>query len=154
MEEKRKIPFPQANDFNKIIKIIQIVEEKNLSDNSYLLTYLEIGSERQIDYYLSACEFLGLIDKRLFTPLCLEIKGLNYSMFINKICKIIVSSPVFGEVFFTEYLNGLKLSNKEISQFISDVYSIDNIEVCNRRASTVRNWLDWIYENKTENLVL
>lgn len=40
MEEKNKIPFPQANDFNKIVKIIEIENEELLNDNKYLEKYL------------------------------------------------------------------------------------------------------------------
>lgn len=35
MEERNSVPFPQANDFEKIIKLLEVNEDK-LKDNDYL----------------------------------------------------------------------------------------------------------------------
>ena len=76
MEEKNKIiPFPQANDFDKIIKIIDIEKEEDLKNKDYMLEYLDLGTERQISYYISACEFLGVIYKHKFTEFGIEIRN-------------------------------------------------------------------------------
>ena len=55
-QEKRKIPFPQANDFNKIYLLLNIEDERKLKDKNFLMNYVNLGTERQIAYYLSACE--------------------------------------------------------------------------------------------------
>ena len=149
MEEKREIPFPQANSFAKIIKIIKIQDEKLLSDVSYLKQLLSLGSARQIDYYLSACEFLGLVTKdRCFTEHGIALRQTDFNLFILKTSQLIVSKPVFGEAFFSEFIFGRQLKKEEMAQLISDLYNITNLAVCERRASTVRNWLDWIYKQK------
>ena len=63
MEQKnKKYPFPQANDFNKILLLLNIDNESLFNDKEYLKIYLDLGTERQISYYLSAFQFLGLID--------------------------------------------------------------------------------------------
>ncbi len=148
MEEKNIVPFPQANDFNKIVQIIEIDDEKLLKDNEYMKIYLSLGTGRQISYYLSACEFLGLINKRKFTKLALEMRCLSKDTKILKFSQLIVSTPVFGEVFFSQYLYGEKYNSELIAQLIGLIYKIDNLEVCKRRASTVLKWISWIENNK------
>ena len=150
MEEKQnKLPFPQANDFNKILKIIEIDDEDKLMDTSFLMDYLELGSQRQISYYVSAAEFLGIIDRdRKFTDFGDELRSSIYESRVLKLCQRIISLPVFGEIFFMQYLYKEAVDTNYISQMISDIYGIDNVEVCNRRASTVKKWLSWIDSNK------
>lgn len=152
MEERNEIPFPQANDFNKIIQIIEIDNEELLKDNNYLEKYLNLGTGRQISYYLSACEFLGLVSKRNFTKKALELRELSRDTRILRLSQLIVSAPVFGEVFFSRYYYNDKLDSEQIAQLIGIIYGIDNVEVCKRRASTVIKWIDWIEQNKKEYL--
>lgn len=148
MEEKNIVPFPQANDFNKIVQIIEIEDEELLKNNEYMKIYLSLGTGRQISYYLSACEFLGLINKRKFTNLALEMRCLSKDTKILKLSQLIVSTPVFGEVFFSQYLYDEKYNSEQIAQLIGLIYKVDNLEVCKRRASTVLKWISWIENNK------
>lgn len=148
-QEDKKIPFPQANDFNKIYNLICMGDESKLIDKEYLKSYLNLGTERQIAYYLSACEFLGVINRnKEYTELGKNIRNTNSDLRIVMICKIIISLPVFGEVFLLNYLYDEKSSQEDIAQLISVLYGIDNYEVCKRRASTVSKWLEWVIEKR------
>lgn len=148
-QEDKRIPFPQANDFNKIVLLLNIADVRSLRDKEYLMTYLNLGTERQIAYYLSAMEFLGLINKdKTFTLTGMEIRDSSHDLKILKLCRLIVSLPVFGEVFFMKYLYNEELSNNDITQLISSIYEIENYEVCKRRTSTVVKWLDWVEKNR------
>lgn len=153
MEEEKKtkkIPFPQANDVEKIITIIRTDEQK-LLDNDFLMNTLNV-TQRQINYYLSASTFLGVLDsKRHFTELgrSLTVKG-NEGLVIA-LSKLIISKPVFCEVFFNKLFNGEYLSIDEISQMITIDYELDNVEVANRRASTVKKWVSWIFSHVNTN---
>lgn len=145
----RRIPFPQANDFNKVYNLICIDDESKLFDKEYLKQYLNLGTERQIAYYLSACEFLGIITRnKKYTELGQKIRNTNSDLRIIMICKLIISLPVFGEVFLLNYLYNEKPTHEDIAQLISVLYGIDNYEVCNRRASTVNKWIEWVIENR------
>lgn len=145
----RRIPFPQANDFNKVYNLICIDDESKLFDKEYLKQYLNLGTERQIAYYLSACEFLGIITRnKKYTELGQKIRNTNSDLRIIMICKLIISLPVFGEVFLLNYLYNEKSTHEDIAQLISVLYGIDNYEVCNRRASTVNKWIEWVIENR------
>lgn len=109
---------------------------------------LNLGTDRQISYYLSACEFLGLILKRQFTEVAKELKSVSNDTRVLKLSQLIVSMPVFGEVFFIRYYYNSNPTIDEISQMISILYKIDNYEVCKRRTCTVIKWLSWIDEQK------
>lgn len=145
----RKIPFPQANDFNKIYDLICIEDETKLNDKEFLKEYLSLGTERQISYYLSACEFLGVIShNKKYTDIGNKIRNASFDLRILMLCKVIVSLPVFGEVFFMKYLYDEHYPIEDIAQLISVIYDIDNFEVCKRRASTVNKWLEWVEQQK------
>lgn len=51
------IPFPQANDINKVIALVQagdgIIEDKEKAKN-----VIDVNTPRQVSYYLSALEYL------------------------------------------------------------------------------------------------
>ena len=99
-QEDKKIPFPQANDFNKIYNLICMDDESKLIDKEYLKTYLNLGTERQIAYYLSACEFLGVINRsKEYTELGKNIRNTNSDLRIVMICKIIISIIIFIKIY-------------------------------------------------------
>ena len=149
MEEEKKtkkVPFPQANDVEKIISIIR-TEEQKLSDNDFLMNMLNV-TQRQINYYLSASVFLGILDsKRHFTELGHSLINKGNEGLIIALSQIIISKPVFCEVFFNKLFNGEYLSIEEISQMITINYELDNVEVADRRASTVKKWVSWIFSH-------
>ena len=69
-----KYPFPQANDFNKVIKILE-TDEQFLNNKTYLQDVIDVSTARQVQYYISACQFLGLVDdKYQFTDIAKYIK--------------------------------------------------------------------------------
>lgn len=146
--QDKKIPFPQANDFTKVIKILE-TDEQELTNKEYLMKVLEVSTNRQVQYYISACQFLGLLDEDCkFTKDALKIRKSCYDNKILSLSRLIVSTPVFGEVFFKKYIYNEDSSKDEIAQLISDLWnSDDSFAVCYRRASTVKKWLEWIEEN-------
>jgi hypothetical protein len=147
--ENKLVPFPQANDFDKIFLLIEIDDEENLKDNVFLTNYLGITS-RQVNYYLSACEFLDIVEKRKFTDFGLSLRSMGLDHKIATISSKIVSKPVFGEVFFLYYFYSEKMSIDEIAELITFRYGNSLDKIAPRRASTVNNWIKWINKNKTE----
>lgn len=147
--QDKKFPFPQANDFPKVIKILES-DEKKLTDKEYLMEVLDVNTNRQVQYYISACQFLGLIDiDSKFTNDALKIRKSCYDNKILSLSRLIVSTPVFGEVFFKKYIYDEDSSKDEIAQLISDLWSSeDSFAVCYRRAGTVKKWLEWIEKNR------
>lgn len=150
MEQKnKKYPFPQANDFEKILLLLNVHDQSLFNDKEYLKKYLDLGTERQISYYLSAFQFLGLIDdEKKFTSYALDMRNHSYDIKVLTLCRLIISLPVFGEVFFEKYLFNVDFTTDQIAQLIGIIYDIENYEVCKRRTSTVIRWLKWIEDNK------
>ena len=146
-EKKNDAPFPQANDLNKVLQLVELNQEQ-ICDNNYLMSFLNV-TQRQVNYYLAACSYLGIIDrKRQFTDLGKSLKKKSEESLIIAIAKIIVAKPVFGEAFFNKFFTGEDLSKEEISELITFSCEIDNLEVADRRASTVKKWIDWIFDKR------
>ena len=60
--EEPKVPFPQANSFERIINLCELLNE-NLSLTKGDITENYDFDERQTNYYSDAARYLGLIDK-------------------------------------------------------------------------------------------
>lgn len=147
-KDEMEAPFPQANDFEKVISLIKIKKESLLQDNEYLTNLLNV-SLRQVNYYLAACVFLGIINKeRLFTEYGCILRNQGHDQFLASISMKIISLPVFGDAFFSKFFYGEDMENEDISELLSINYDIKNAAVADRRASTVRNWINWIFSKR------
>lgn len=158
-------PFPQADDFNKVVNLCEeLIKHQSLAynndedqANSKAGLYKEEISEifeftsRQADYYANAARFLGLvsIDRKLvrLTELGYKIIQLPLTEKQIEFTKLILSSIPFAKV-FEAYLNNS--GNLGISTVMSIVESCD-IENLNteadtfpRRCLTVKSWIEWI----------
>lgn len=141
-------PFPQANDFKKVIKLIKIDKENLLQDNTYLSSLLGV-SQRQVNYYLAACAFLGIINnERLFTEYGCSLRKYGHDQFLSSISMKIISFPVFGDAFFSMFFYDEELSIEDIAELICINYDVQKLGVAERRAGTVTNWVRWIFEQK------
>ncbi len=151
IKRQRKLtPFPQANDLNKIVSILRL-EQDNLFSDDFLIQNLKI-SKRQIHYYISACIFLDYLDeKRVFTPNGKKFRILSNEGSILHLTQQIISNPVFGEVFFNQFLYGDEMNIDDISDLISINFGVTNESVAKRRSSTVKKWISWIFNKKITN---
>lgn len=141
------ITFPQANQFERIIAIMSLENSSDLKDDDILFPVLDNITYRQVQYYLSACEYLGLINPdRTYTELGESIRVLSYSDKIIQLARVVVSDPIIGTVFFTERLHKIEMSVEDIAYIISNYYSLSDA-VYRRRAQTVMSWMRWINDN-------
>lgn len=148
MENQNNIPFPQANDFTKILAIIELESIDDVKNPTKLCEMFSVA-RRQVDYYVSACQFLGILDrKKNFTELGFRLREENFNYKRVLLAKAIISAPIFGEVFIMNYFTNKKMNVNEIAEIIHDRVDLPKIGVCKRRASTVISWLNWIDENK------
>jgi hypothetical protein len=148
-ENQWAIPFPQANDFEKIITLLNVDDAEKLGDKKYLSTQMDMVTDRQVLYYVSACAYLGLISKdKKFTKIANELRLLNSSEQMIELARLIVSDEVFGNVYFAQKIYGMKLSNDEIIEVMKNHNVLfDSEEMYKRRAQTVSSWLSWIENN-------
>ena len=142
------IPFPQADDFNKIVLILNITDEELLGDTQYMQKYLQNITKRQISYFLSAAIYLGIIDKnKKFTKIGKRLRQSSNSIQKAELVNILLSDQIIRYSFSYERVHKIQLTNNYISSMIKEKYPDYSIQTCRRRASTVRGWIDWI--NKT-----
>lgn len=145
--EPLNIPFPQANSFERLVDLLSLLLEKDLTKDEITENY-EFDS-RQTYYYTAAGRYLGLIeqDKNIFS-LSSEariILGNKQKTKNLALIKKILEHQVFYEVFKLTLNTGEIPSEKPIA----DIMSQCNLNISNstkeRRASTVRGWIFWIW---------
>lgn len=147
------IPFPQADRFERLISLCEIL-------NIHTLTCEEISEEyafdlRQADYYTNAARYLGLVDKccnndlpSLFylTAKGKKIINSNYKQRHLAFCTAILQHEVFKKV-FTHYMDfGISPTIQEIVKLMqgSHLYNLKSENTYKRRSSTVIAWVTWM----------
>ena len=143
---QRLIPFPQADSFNRIIGIADLVDSK-------INTAIDISEEYEFDvrqgsYYLAAAKYLDIIDKvdgeYVLTPLGYAVVNLDMRSRNEKLIEAILKHKVFNEA-YKYYLNNEKIPDRVfIIELMKKYTDIQSEETLNRRASTVRGWVEWI----------
>ncbi len=146
------VPFPQANDLDKVADLISLIEE-GVSSKSEIAEYFELD-ERQGDYYANAARYLGMLEKR-GDKFCLNDSGYKFLQ--------IDSAPSRTHFFVSQMLQRptFRAAIRLLEQRDMHVLSLTNNEIANviekntnltgttpgRRASTVRSWLSWIVQH-------
>ncbi len=145
MTNNYKAPFPQADDFNKIISIVNMENVINFKDKDKIRHVIGDLTDRQIQYYLSACMYLGVIDEfKEITELGRKIRTMTIVDQEIELAKCIISNDVFGYVFFLQKKLNIKLTRDEIIDIMKQYVSFESEEVYKRRAQTIIKWLEWI----------
>ena len=140
------ISFPQADDFSKIVSLLNISNEDYLNYNTKLKIVLNNISDRQIAYYISAARFLGIIEirdgRKVFSEEAIKIREMN-SIMQAELMSIILRKPVFSKVYVYTQLFG-RQDIDEIRSIIEEFYPNYSDAICKRRAQTVMSWIEWI----------
>ena len=145
MAENNPIPFPQADDLRKVIVLLNVNDDDKFQDKKALSTLLGDISDRQVQYYISACQYLGLIsaDKR-FT----DLGDMEEAQKNAELAVIIISKEIFGMVYFLQKSLGEKYQRDDVIALMREQnLGLNNDEVINRRAQTVMKWVEWINDN-------
>lgn len=151
-EEEPDLPFPQADSFERVINLCELLFNEDLSKENITEKYA--FDSRQSDYYTNAARYLGLvnkINKDSKSIYNLADKGtsilkLNYKRRQLALCERILSHEVFSKVLYSYFQNGTMPSRSRIIQFMkeSHLHNISSDETYNRRASTIIHWINWI----------
>lgn len=143
----KHVPFPQADDIEKIYSIINILNESDLSDFDEMKECLGNVSIRQVSYYLSAACYFGIIEtkdrKKGFTEFGRKLRSMNSSMQKAEFITAILGDPVFRKTFIYQKLYGER-TVEDIAMLIKEYHPECNDRVCHRRAQTVISWIRWI----------
>ena len=133
------VPFPQANDINKVIKLA-MSQEDIYSDKTKVADYIGVGTDRQAAYYLSAMKFFRYINNLQEPTECLlDLRKKGQDALESDMKKKILEDDFVAKM--TE--KGIR-SKEEISIFIQKEYSKKlGPSTAERRASTIHSWIEW-----------
>ncbi|MCD8353126.1 MAG: transcriptional regulator [Clostridiales bacterium] len=152
IEEEPKISFPQADTFERIINLCELAQEHSLFHQDITEQYA--FDARQTDYYTNAARYLGLLEKHAEekgTVYSLSISGkkilnLNYKQRQLAFCRCILSHRIFNKVLRLYFRCGVMPSKNEVVAIMKEfgVYRVQSDETFERRASTIKSWINWI----------
>jgi len=153
--EPNFVPFPQANDLDKIIDLIVSFNDE-LSTKEGIAEYFEFD-ERQGDYYANAAIYLGFFDRGegssrfSLTELGGELKRCRTRRCRNGILfSQLLKRPTFRrsiEILMDSHFDVSSIRIEEIAESIRRCDTRYNEVTRRRRASTVKTWLKWISQN-------
>lgn len=147
-----EISFPQADTFERVINLCELLNQHNLTKDEITEQYA--FDARQTDYYTNAARYLGLVEKNKehgIVNYSLTKKGekvlqKGYKQRQLNFCKLILSHKVFSDVLKKYFETGIMPSNEEIMQYMkhANLYKVESEVTFKRRASTIRGWIEWI----------
>jgi len=147
-----QIPFPQADNFERIINLCELLSEQELSRNEVTEQYA--FDVRQTNYYTDAARYLGLLEKRrdATTPVYRlsetgkRILGEKYRQRQLEYCNLILSHKAFNDTLRKYFESGNMPPTGEIVQIMkaSNLYNVSSNSTFERRSSTIKGWLNWI----------
>lgn len=155
LDDKSWIPFPQADKFERVINLCELLVTKELSCREITEHYA--FDKRQTDYYANSARYLGLIDKKekenntyyLLTKDGRRILGLGYQDRQLEFCKLILQHGIFNSV-LKEYIKNknVPVQKSKIIEIMreSNLYLSYSDVTISRRSSTVRKWIEWILD--------
>lgn len=147
-----QIPFPQADSFERVINICELLGEQELSRTDVTEQYA--FDARQTNYYTDAARYLGLLEKRKdgATPIYglsdagKRLLRLSYKQRQLAFCDLILSHKAFGDTLRKYLASGHMPLTAEIVQIMkaSNLYNVGSDSTFERRSSTIKGWLNWI----------
>ncbi|GHV90717.1 hypothetical protein AGMMS50268_12200 [Spirochaetia bacterium] len=145
------ITFPQADFFPRVVDLLSVLFEKGLTPDEVTLKY---GFDpRQTSYYISACEYLGLVTRTdnengereyHLTLDTQQIMAKRYKAKNLALVQKILERPVFKRVFELTMKAGTIPEKQTICRIMAKANLSINSTTIKRRSSTVRGWIEWI----------
>ena len=146
------IPFPQADSFERVINLCELLNEQNLSRNDVTEQYA--FNARQTNYYTDAARYLGLLEKineNGNPTYCLTEKGkkiiaLNFKQRQLAYCEHILSHKAFYMTLKKYFEIGIMPPKETVVSFMkqSRLFNVQSDVTFERRSSTIRGWINWI----------
>jgi hypothetical protein len=131
------VPFPQADDFDKVLAMLSAVSASGGAVKSELSLEFDI-TERQIDYYFAALRWMRLSTEQhgriVLTPKGTEISQMGHKRKIRALAEMIFSEPIFHQA--------LAGTNPDPSSPIWNRWHL-NDTTRERRIQTVLKWTEY-----------
>lgn len=137
------IPFPQANDINKVITLVQAGDEI-IEDKEKAKEVINVGTPRQVSYYLSALQYLKYLGQnKKLTERALKLKN-SKSELVSDIYNQLLEDKLFGKAYHDFKATGKVNIDKVTSDLKKENQRLSE-STLRRRASTIRSWVEWMY---------
>lgn len=137
-------PFPQANDFGKVLAMLSLMSTSGRSRKVELSLEFDITS-RQIDYYYAVLRWMKLCTDAhgeiVLTPLGLEISRMPHIAKMQALAKIVFSEPVFRE--------SLRGTPPDAGNKLWNRWGV-NENTRTRRLGTVLSWINFFTKAATD----
>ncbi len=149
------VTFPQADSFPRVLDLLSVLHEEELNRTEVTLKYE--FDPRQTNYYVSACEYLGLIERfsteenergyRLTTE-ARNIMALSYKQKHLALIKKVLVCPVFHKAFGILVTHNELPDKNAVCQIMKSSHFSKPINdtTIGRRSSTVLGWLNWMIQ--------
>ncbi|MFN8431301.1 MAG: transcriptional regulator [Spirosomataceae bacterium] len=161
LKEPNDTPFPQANSFERVINLCELLNQKGFISKEEITQNYDFDS-RQTDYYSNAAKYLGLVEiKRdvatgligcFLTKKGKSIFNLSLTERQKEFVKMIVSQSVFNKTLKRALENGEIPKKEEIVEIMksSNLNKVDSPKTFIRRSSTIIGWINWIFSQIDE----
>lgn len=147
------ISFPQANRFERVINLCELLKTKDLSREQVTEKYA--FDIRQTNYYTDAARYLGLVEKHYedgrkpvysLSTLGKRILNLNYKQRQLAFCESILKHRPFKEAFLLYLKTGSVPDTAAIVAIMreSNLYKVGSTSTYIRRSSTISGWIHWM----------
>lgn len=146
-----EIPFPQADNFKRVINLCELLLNEDMKKEDIVSKY--DFDPRQADYYTNAGIYLGLINKKSNSQLMYSLSSKGKKIIRQKhrdrqlsLAKLILEHEVFNKSFKLYLKKGESPNKKEITNLMKESY-IHNVKsdvTLMRRSSTVISWTNWV----------
>lgn len=151
MNEKNQIPFIQADNFERIISLLENMHENPMTGEE--IEALMQFTSRQRDYYFNAGRYLGLFEKfkeDKVTKYRLTTSGINvfqknYKERQLELVRLILSHRIFRDLFEETVHLGYMPERSRVIELELQYNVCNSSSVASRRASSVLSWLNWIF---------
>ena len=154
-----KIPFPQADSFERFINLCELLNSKTILSREKITQEYDFNV-RQTNYYTSVGMYFDLIGKTKIenqVNYFLTEKGKNlFKISLSKrqlkFIELILSHKAFNETLKLYIQKGENPNKSEIVQIMkqSNLYNIHSHSTFHRRASTILSWINWILDQIEE----
>lgn len=153
IKENQDIPFPQADTFNRVKELIQLVQDNYKT--SYQIAEFYGLTPRQGNYYLAAARYLDLIEgykEYTVSTFGESLANLDFKRKNLELArKILCHQPFYLVMEYYVKYGGFP-TQEGIIDFMRDskVNINNNLTVLKRRASTIKGWIQWIINSGIE----
>lgn len=149
------IPFPQANDLDRVFNILDLLNNNGLSKDD-VADLFSINS-RQGDYYLNALLYLGLVNKYnvkfFLSEKGIELKKMGSNLRKFEFCMHILSYELFHSAYKLLKIERSLTSKEKIRELIMEMYQEKMSDATlDRRTGTVIRWINWVDKSITESI--